>query len=67
MKHVNFDSGGQEYHCRGNYTTTRQVAGDLVDLSAKFFMEKTGERSYSKAIHAVLDKDPELKKVYVGI
>ena len=75
MRH--FDASGNEYRTyssegdskAGNvasYTNSRMVAGDLVDLSARFFMEKTGEKDYSKAVHTVLAADPQLKRDYIG-
>ena len=46
---------------------TRRVsdaAGIEVDKRAQSYMEKHGEKDYSRAMYAVLDSDPELKRAY---
>lgn len=74
MGHRHFDASGTRYRIYAadsdkgeGYNISRAVAGDVVDIAAKFFMQQTKEADYSKAVHAVLEKDPALKAAYVGI
>ena len=41
-------------------------AGAEVDAAVREYMQRTGEKSYGEAMHAVLEEDPELYRRYAG-
>lgn len=43
---------------------TREPAGDTLDRAARLLMERTPGMTYSRALHDVLEVDPELKLRY---